>query len=262
MRMWVSVSAPAWTLFFSIDKEEEKNTRTCERSESFLSLQCLYVRVKILYVVRLTSTYEAFKINNSAHRATASIVQVRGGVWVMKHTRIFCISAWVVKHVLIRFRWLIAIVSKYYNMPFIFAFTGISKEFRSLTQSFAHLHKQSLSHPFWLLLKMVQHIEHEKWENGKKRTKEFAKRMSAFIYHKINIRLFFGGGERKRAAHTYGLENVGKKVRANKENDGKIDGIYTHAKNHACVDILISHSQFLGIAKRTRGTRLVNETQQ
>lgn len=34
------------------------------------------------------------------------------------------------------------------------------------------------------------------------------------------------------AAHTAlnGLEKVGKKVRANKENDGKIDGIYTHAK--------------------------------
>lgn len=76
--------------------------------------------------------------------------------------------------------------------------------------------------------------------------------MSAFIYHKINI-LLLGESKRAAAAHTYGLENVGKKVRANKENDGKIDGIYTHAKNHTCVDILSPLSngslarQFLGI---------------
>lgn len=68
------------------------------------------------------------------------------------------------------------------------------------------------------------------------------------------------GGERVReckeavATHTAlnGLEKVGKKVRANKENDGKIDGIYTHAKNHTCVDFLspfkrFTCSHFLGI---------------
>lgn len=104
----------------------------------------------------------------------------------------------MVKHVLIRFRWLIAIVSKYYNMPFIFAFTGISIEFRSLTQSLSLTHTYESSPfliPFDCYLKMVQYIEREKWE---KRTREFSKRMSAFIYHKINILLSGWGREREQ----------------------------------------------------------------
>lgn len=133
---------------------------------------------------------------------TATAVQVwKWRVWVKKRTHIFYISAGVVKHVLIRFRWLIAIVSKYYNMPFIFAFTGISIEFRSLTQSLSlkhtntHIREQIFLIPFDCYLKMVQYIEREKWE---KRTREFSKRMSAFIYHKINILLSGWGREREQ----------------------------------------------------------------
>lgn len=133
---------------------------------------------------------------------TATAVQVwRWRVWVKKRTHIFYISAGMVKHVLIRFRWLIAIVSKYYNMPFIFAFTGISIEFRSLTQSLSlkhtntHIREQSLSHPFWLLFE--NGTVHRTRKMGK-RTREFSKRMSAFIYHKINILLSGWGREREQ----------------------------------------------------------------